>query len=625
MFAETVFVIGILQGSGAAATCMAQPVPPSPTYPIEFDPNSTDPQVVRLVAISTRAPAWKAAIENLSSPDSRAFFEGVAANPIDAVDVFRANRILSNSYRDTDFATAVIKLNLAQSALDQNPAIEASDPSLRSLLYSERAQLEQFYGGTAQAALANYDALLGLPLSQTRPFLRRSAYTNASGLAFQQGSVLDASVYIDRLLADHEAVSAGSIEDILHLRNAQASWYDAMADFDEARRRRIATWNEYSALNSVSVVQAALYVSRSFSVELCQSRKLWNYRAYTKAVAIRSAAARDPSVLAGMGLRRLQDAEHELLILMADGGRCDAGLAAWAMQQLQQPVGTPIGTLPVSGMYGGAHPPPFLLDRQRSGISSSADPGDPGRPLLNSELCSRVFASCDNCLPLRPAPSPFHFQPRSIALVYDGMIRAETPGVIPVSVFAEDGNGNVSTTTDYADSMAYEISTTGSGEENNTIVIRGTNQVVLIPGVYHVRPKVTGSNRLLCETFGDGNTIPVYWTQASDDFVFELVGDCNLNGIDDRLDLASNDDMDIYAPFDLLDCCHVPLCNPDVNGDGVVDQADVDYLVDVIAGQPNPSGVDPDFNHDGGADQGDIDALINSVAGNGCPYESCGF
>jgi hypothetical protein len=51
----------------------------------------------------------------------------------------------------------------------------------------------------------------------------------------------------------------------------------------------------------------------------------------------------------------------------------------------------------------------------------------------------------------------------------------------------------------------------------------------------------------------------------------------------------------------------------------VADQGDVDYLVNVIAGGGNPTGVDADFNQDGVADQGDVDALVNVVAGGPCP------
>lgn len=60
-------------------------------------------------------------------------------------------------------------------------------------------------------------------------------------------------------------------------------------------------------------------------------------------------------------------------------------------------------------------------------------------------------------------------------------------------------------------------------------------------------------------------------------------------------------------------------CDGDLNRDGNVDQADIDYIIDIISGGPNPAGSDPDFNHDGNVDQGDVDALINYSAGGGCP------
>ncbi|MBI1189118.1 MAG: hypothetical protein GC200_00330 [Tepidisphaera sp.] len=60
-------------------------------------------------------------------------------------------------------------------------------------------------------------------------------------------------------------------------------------------------------------------------------------------------------------------------------------------------------------------------------------------------------------------------------------------------------------------------------------------------------------------------------------------------------------------------------CDPDYNQDGANDQGDIDYLINVIAGGPNPTGRDSDFNQDGASDQGDIDALINVIAGGPCP------
>jgi T5SS/PEP-CTERM-associated repeat protein len=61
------------------------------------------------------------------------------------------------------------------------------------------------------------------------------------------------------------------------------------------------------------------------------------------------------------------------------------------------------------------------------------------------------------------------------------------------------------------------------------------------------------------------------------------------------------------------------VCDPDMNQDGNVDQEDVRYLVNVIAGAPNTTGVNPDFNNDGNENQDDVAALINVVAGGPCP------
>lgn len=62
-----------------------------------------------------------------------------------------------------------------------------------------------------------------------------------------------------------------------------------------------------------------------------------------------------------------------------------------------------------------------------------------------------------------------------------------------------------------------------------------------------------------------------------------------------------------------------PPCNPDFNQDGVADQDDVVYLIDVIGGGENFGGLDPDFNLDGVTDQDDVGMLISVIAGQACP------
>jgi hypothetical protein len=60
-------------------------------------------------------------------------------------------------------------------------------------------------------------------------------------------------------------------------------------------------------------------------------------------------------------------------------------------------------------------------------------------------------------------------------------------------------------------------------------------------------------------------------------------------------------------------------CDPDFNWDGNVDQEDVRYLINVIAGGTNETGRWADFNRDGNEDLDDVMALIDVIAGGNCP------
>ena len=64
-----------------------------------------------------------------------------------------------------------------------------------------------------------------------------------------------------------------------------------------------------------------------------------------------------------------------------------------------------------------------------------------------------------------------------------------------------------------------------------------------------------------------------------------------------------------------------PECKNDnaIDADGVVDQDDLAYLVEAIAGGANPTGRDLDFNRDGSGDQDDIALLVGVIAGGTCP------
>jgi len=93
----------------------------------------------------------------------------------------------------------------------------------------------------------------------------------------------------------------------------------------------------------------------------------------------------------------------------------------------------------------------------------------------------------------------------------------------------------------------------------------------------------------------------------------------NITSIQLRMEFSTAIDIDRLDNVFMVPGSPCIACDPDTNQDGVADQGDVDYLINVIAGGPNPTNIDSDFNRDGVSDQGDIDALINVIAGAQCP------
>lgn len=58
----------------------------------------------------------------------------------------------------------------------------------------------------------------------------------------------------------------------------------------------------------------------------------------------------------------------------------------------------------------------------------------------------------------------------------------------------------------------------------------------------------------------------------------------------------------------------------DMNQDGNLDQDDLHYLVNVVGGGDNPTGLDPDLNFDGNVDQDDCAFMVHVLAGGSvCP------
>ena len=97
-------------------------------------------------------------------------------------------------------------------------------------------------------------------------------------------------------------------------------------------------------------------------------------------------------------------------------------------------------------------------------------------------------------------------------------------------------------------------------------------------------------------------------------------GDFTADGLSTAADYAilvqnwtDNDDPPA-APAPIASACAI-----DYNQDGNLDQGDIGYLIGVVSGEPNTTGIEPDLNQDGNVDQADVSLLIGAIAGAPCP------
>lgn len=224
-------------------------------------------------------------------------------------------------------------------------------------------------------------------------------------------------------------------------------------------------------------------------------------------------------------------------------------------------------------------------------------------PPLDSAIGARTFLNSAFCH--RSTVSPW----KSVVLHMYGPVLPESN--IGFSVFREVSPG-VPGTVDYAPYMNVEYAPDGI---KRLIMIHGQDFAQLSPGVYHIRPHLTGEDRMLCDELITEDEIPV---GEDFDYVFVLEGDCNANGIEDVAEIGLFPLRDVWPENDVLDCCEI--CQIDVNDDGNIDQDDVSCIKNVVTGNPGCEGVDPDVNFDGNVDQDDVAAVINATAGGPCCF-----
>jgi hypothetical protein len=239
-----------------------------------------------------------------------------------------------------------------------------------------------------------------------------------------------------------------------------------------------------------------------------------------------------------------------------------------------------------------------------------------GRTMLMSEFCHQTYGSGE-CPPTPDLGGPI--ASKTLVLRAYGPIKAESTISPPVTVRLYDPSTGTYSPTPFEDYLTITLASPAGSTLKTQIEVRGLSTQNLIEGEYHIRPKLTGSARLLCDGLTTASNVPF-----GEDFSysFTLLTDCNRNGQWDANDIDQVPSLDIFGedvvgPNGKIDCCEP--CYPDYNEDGSVDQDDVTYLINVVGGGSNPTNHDPDFNRDGNVDQDDVADLINTVGGGGCP------
>lgn len=242
------------------------------------------------------------------------------------------------------------------------------------------------------------------------------------------------------------------------------------------------------------------------------------------------------------------------------------------------------------------------------------------RTFLNSQFSHMEYGTAD--CEVGPYGEPYTAAAyKEIVLSFYGPVTFES-STEPAFTIRRDGFSIA-----YEEMMLIERITEPGSEFAHKVRIRGVSTNLLPEGVYTIRPKLTGEARLLCD--GLLTTTP---TPIGEDFeyTFELLSDCNRNGVHDTDDIATLHSAywDIYPQDGKIDCCN-PECFVDFNCDGGGDLADVQVFSDASLGDRSMlcdllAGSDPsywefygDFNQDGGIDNSDVFDLSNAIAGGG--------
>jgi hypothetical protein len=112
--------------------------------------------------------------------------------------------------------------------------------------------------------------------------------------------------------------------------------------------------------------------------------------------------------------------------------------------------------------------------------------------------------------------------------------------------------------------MAITIKQPDETGLSREVVAHGNGATLLLPGRYFIRPLTNASGQIVepvCAGLLTTSTVPV---GEHFEYVFDLVSDCNLNGVDDATDILANPGLDVWPLDGFIDGCYA-ICILDFN------------------------------------------------------------
>lgn len=232
-----------------------------------YDPPGLSPEEHQQVALQ-RHQTRAVAINAMHAGDyaaARSHFAEMANQQTSDFDRVEGHRMLSLSHRHEGSAVAAsASLDDAVAAFDASADLQARFPWLRGTLLMDRAELAAFHTDNKATAIDLYDLVRTAgPNANDRD--KRIASQNAAVLCADLSRFPEACQRLDELLSSPLSGDM-RLDEVISLRNSQASWYAQSGNLNEAFNRGLRLWQDFQDSNDPAILEAGATVASWYAV-----------------------------------------------------------------------------------------------------------------------------------------------------------------------------------------------------------------------------------------------------------------------------------------------------------------------------------------------------------------------